>query len=222
MLENLKVEDKNDFIIENKQFIYIAASSICKKRLQWENDDELSIALIAFNKSIELYSSSRGNFYSYAKIVIRNALIDYFRTGINNHLSIHDEEATDYFYEKDSISKYEIEKENILRAEEMEVYVHELKEYSITLEDLVDNSPIHIDAKEKLLDLAFVCSKNKEILYFIRKNKMLPIKKIISLEDIKRRYIESWRKYLLCLILILSNDTYKYMRSYLNITVGEK
>lgn len=222
MIEDLNFEDKNNFIIENKQFIYIAASSICKKRLQWENDDELSIALIAFDKSIELYSSSRGNFYSYAKIVIRNALIDYFRKGINNHLSLHDEEATDYFYEKSSISKYEIEKENILRSEEVEVYVHKLKEYSITLEDLVDNSPTHIDTKDKLLDLAFLCSKNEEILYFIRKNKMLPIKKIILLTDIKRKYIESWRKYLLSVILILSNDTYIYMRSYLNISVGEK
>lgn len=222
MIEGINFEDKNNFIIENKQYIYIAASSICKKRLQWENDDELSIALIAFNKAIESYSSSRGNFYSYAKIVIRNALIDYFRKGINNHLSLNDEEATDYFYEKDSISKYEIEKENIMRSEEMEAYVHELKEYSITLEDLVNNSPIHFDTKEKLLNLAFLCSKNEEILNFIKKNKMLPIKKIILLTDIKRKYIESWRKYLLSVILILSNGTYKYTRSYLNISVGEK
>lgn len=222
MLKGLNFEDKNNFIMESKQFIYTAASSICKKSLQWENDDELSIALIAFNKAIESYSSSRGNFYSYARIVIRNSLIDYFRKGINNHLSLNDEESTNYFYEKSSISKYEIENENILRSEEMVSYVKELSKYSITLEDLVDNSPIHIDTKEKLLDLAFLCSRDEEILYFIKKNKMLPIKKIILLTDIKRKYIESWRKYLLSVILILSNDTYKYMRSYLNISVGEK
>lgn len=222
MLKGLNFKDKNNFIIESKQFIYTAASSICKKSLQWENDDELSIALIAFNKAIESYSSSRGNFYSYARIVIRNSLIDYFRKGINNHLSLNDEESTNYFYEKSSISKYEIENENILRSEEMVSYVKELSKYSITLEDLVDNSPIHIDTKEKLLDLAFICSRDEEILCFIKKNKMLPIKKIIILTDIKRKYIESWRKYLLSVILILSNDTYKYMRSYLNISVGEK
>lgn len=222
MLEGINFEDKNNFIIESKLFIYISANSICKKRLQWENDDELSIALIAFDKAIETYSSSRGNFYSYAKIVIRNSLIDYFRIGINNHLSLNDEEATNYFYEKDSISKYEIEKENILRCEEMEAYTIELTKYSITLEDLVDNSPSHIDAKEKLLDLAFLCSGNEEILCFIKKNKMLPIKKIILLTGIKRKYIEKWRKYLISVILILFNDTYKYMRSYLNISVGEK
>lgn len=214
MLEGINFDDKNNFIKESKLFIYISANSICKKRLQWENDDELSIALIAFDKAIESYSSSRGNFYSYAKIVIRNSLIDYFRIGINNHLSLNDEEATNYFYE--------IEKENKLRSEEMEAYTIELTKYSITLEDLVDNSPSHIDAKEKLLDLAFLCSGNEEILCFIKKNKMLPIKKIILLTGIKRKYIEKWRKYLISVILILFNDTYKYMRSYLNISVGEK
>lgn len=71
--------EREKFISENKSFIYKVASSICKRKLEWENDDELSIALIAFNKSIDTYNEDKGNFFSYAKMLIKNALIDYFR-----------------------------------------------------------------------------------------------------------------------------------------------
>lgn len=72
---NIKV--RNTFIEENKNKIYRYTCFVCKRILKWENDDELSIALIAFNNAIDSFDS--GNFNSYAKILIRNKLIDYFR-----------------------------------------------------------------------------------------------------------------------------------------------
>ncbi|WDC84568.1 sigma factor [Caloramator sp. mosi_1] len=56
------LQDRDKLIEQNKDFIYKIASSICKRRLSWENDDELSIALIAFNKSIETYDKKRAIF----------------------------------------------------------------------------------------------------------------------------------------------------------------
>lgn len=76
-------KDRDEFITKNKGFIYNVASSVCGKKLDWHNDDELSIAMIAFNKAIDTYTKEKGNFYNYARVLIKNALIDYFRKNKN-------------------------------------------------------------------------------------------------------------------------------------------
>ena len=84
----------------------------------WENDDELSIALIAFNSACENYKEGKGNFFSYAKIVMRNALIDFFRKGKNNDYLVFtndDDNEQDYIDSRLSLSEYEKQIENKLR-----------------------------------------------------------------------------------------------------------
>ncbi len=39
-----------------------------------DNDEEFSIALIAFNEAIEKYNEDRGNFWAFAKLVIESRL----------------------------------------------------------------------------------------------------------------------------------------------------
>ncbi|HHU69095.1 MAG TPA: RNA polymerase sigma-I factor, partial [Thermoanaerobacterales bacterium] len=71
---------RNSFIHENREFILQFSSFVCKRQLDWTNDDELSVAIIAFNEAIDSYNISLGkDFINYAKIVIKNRLIDYFR-----------------------------------------------------------------------------------------------------------------------------------------------
>ena len=64
-LEHLSQKNRNIFIEENKSFIYLATYKVCKRALDWNNDDELSISLIAFNHACETYEQTKGNFYSY-------------------------------------------------------------------------------------------------------------------------------------------------------------
>ena len=82
----LEKENRDDFIKENKNFIYKITSNLCGRKLNWENDDELSIAMIAFNKACDTFEHNRGNFYSYSKTVIKNAIYDYFRSCKNTPL----------------------------------------------------------------------------------------------------------------------------------------
>ena len=212
--------DRDDFIAENKTFVQNTANNICKKRLSWENDDELSIALIAFNSACENYKKDRGNFFSYAKVVIRNALIDFFRKGKNNdYLVFENEDANeqDYIDNKLSLSEYEKQIENNLRAEEIKMLTTELLEYKLTFSDLVDSSPSHKDTRDEVLTIAFKCIKDSYIIEHIKIKKRLPVKEIIMLTAKNRKYIEKWRRYILALIIILSNENYKYIRSYLNL-----
>lgn len=223
VLKEELIGSKDDFIEKNKKFIYSITSNICKRNLQWENDDELSIALIAFNNACKTYVESKGNFFSYAKVLIKNALIDYFRKASNNPYLIFnsDDKELEFIDSKNSLTSYEIQQENLKRNEEILAFSNELKEYKLSFEVLVESSPSHKDTKDKLLNLAFICSKETSIVDYMYSNKMLPVKQICLLTGENRKLIEKWRRYILTLILIFSNSEYIYLRSYLNIKVGD-
>jgi RNA polymerase sigma factor len=213
-------KDREKFIAENKTFVQNTANNICKKRLCWENDDELSIALIAFNIACENYKNNKGNFFSYAKVVIRNALIDFFRKGKNNDYLVFendDDNEQDYIDNKLSLNEYEKEMENKLREEEIKMLSDELLDYQLSFSDLVESSPSHRDTRDEILNIVFKCIKDNSIVEHIKNKKRLPVKQIIILTGKNRKYIEKWRRYILVLIIILSNKNYNYIRSYLNI-----
>ncbi|WBW98218.1 sigma-70 family RNA polymerase sigma factor [Oceanirhabdus sp. W0125-5] len=221
--EKLNKENRDKFIKENKSFIYKSASSICNRKLSWENDDELSIAMIAFNKSCDVYEDSRGNFYSFSRMVIRNSIYDYFRKKKNTpYLTFQKEdEDFDYIDVTQSISEHEKKVENNNRADEISILKDELSKYDISFDTLISASPKHKDTRDHLLNLAFSCAKDDTIVEHIKTKKRLPAKKIIDTFNEKRKFIERWRNYLLTLIIVLSNDEYIHVRTYLNIKAGD-
>lgn len=222
----LSNENRDSFIEDNKNFIYKTTYKICKKTLDWKNDDELSIALIAFNKACNTYANTKGNFFSYASILIKNSLIDFFRKSSTNPYLIFDNKnevinIPDYIDYKHSMNQYEINCENKKRAEEIALFSAELKKYKLEFSSLMNSSPSHTDTRNQLLNLAVACSKNQDILEYIRNKHLLPVSQITLITNAKKKYIEKWRRYILTLILILSSEEYPYIKSYLNIKVGE-
>ncbi|KRQ86203.1 RNA polymerase sigma factor SigI [Caloramator mitchellensis] len=214
--------NKEELINENKKFIYNVVSSICKRRMEWENDDELSIALIAFNKAIDKFEKEKGNFYSYAKMLIKNSIIDYFRKNKEKYiLAFQEDEIVELDY-KNSINDYEAENERKMMTLEIIEFSKRLQEFGIELKDLVNNSPKHKDTRDELLNLAMVIAGDSELIENINKTKMLPIKKISQITLKKEKFVEKWRRYLIALIILLSNDEFEYIKSYLNIKVGDK
>ena len=56
------------------------ASNCCRKYLVLGRDDEASIAMIAFNEAIDSFDSTGGaSFLSFAEIVVKRRMVDYFR-----------------------------------------------------------------------------------------------------------------------------------------------
>lgn len=215
--------DRNRFIEDNKSFIYNTAYNICKRKLSWENDDELSISLIAFNNACNTFKEDKGNFYSYAKVIIKNSLIDYFRKRQNTPYVVFssEDEEIQYVDVKNSLNHYSIELENKSRAEEILEFSKELSLYKLDFNILIKSSPSHKDTRDSLLNIAFVSTGEETIINYIREKKMLPIKEIMLLTGCSRKLLEKWRRYILILILILSSHKYPYIKSYLNIKVGD-
>ncbi|SHK77087.1 RNA polymerase sigma factor [Clostridium cavendishii DSM 21758] len=222
-VKQLEPENRSKLIDENKGYIYSIACKVCGRRLDWNNDDELSIALIAFNNACDTYDNSKGNFLSYTNVLIKNALIDFFRKSKSTpHVMFkEDDETADYIDNKNSLIEFEKQKENLIKAEEIKALSKELLNYKLSFNDLVEASPVHIDTRNTLLNIAFKCSKQGPIIDYIKAKRKLPVKEIMLLTTTNRKLVEKWRKYILVLILILSNNEYTYIKSYLNIKVGE-
>ena len=66
----------NKFIKDNKRFIMVSEFKETKRFIS-ESDDEWSIALIAFHEAVKAYDLSKGNFRTFAALVIRRRLTDY-------------------------------------------------------------------------------------------------------------------------------------------------
>jgi len=222
-IDALLPENRDNFIQANKGFVYSTTSKLCKRYLSWENDEELSIALIAFNVSCDKYDKTKGNFYSFSKAIIKNALIDFFRKNKASPNLIFDnsEGNVDYIDEKNSINNYEIQIENTFRVDEIKLFSEELLKYKINFDSLINASPSHKDTRNNLLNLAFLCAREESILTHLKTKRKLPTKEIIILTASNRKFIEKWRIYIISLILVLTNPEYVYLKSYLNIKEGE-
>ncbi len=219
----LLIENRDSFIEENKSFIYSTALRICKRSLSWNNDDELSIALLAFNKACDSYLSEKGDFYSFSSVIIRNALIDFFRKEGQRPYLTFDEGSNElqYMDYKNSLKEYEIVRENHSRAEEIALFNEELRKYKLSFSTLAESCPSHRDTRNTLLNIAYIGSSSSKIIATIRDKKRLPIKELSLLTGSNTKLIEKWRKYILALIILFSSEEYPYIKSYLDIKVGE-
>lgn len=217
---------RDNLIDQYKPFIAKVASEQCRRYLDWSNDDELSIALIAFNKAIDKFDSSQtGSFISFAGTVIKNQLIDYFRKeGRHQHLLLSSiSEEQDYLPgEKEEAEQlYQQEALRERRAEELMKFQQSLKAYNISLEELTKSSPKHLDTKTNLYSIALAICNNKILLSQLKKKKQLPIKDLQKATGFSRKVIETGRRYIIALVIILNEELY-HIRSFIQFTELEK
>lgn len=210
---------REELISNYKNFIHKYTSSICQRKLSWDNDDELSIALIAFNKAIDKFNPGQSkNFLSFAKIIIKNSLIDYYRHENKFHLLTLDEANLEKPVSAAEVAaswdSYYQEIENRNRAYEIQRFCEILEQFGLNLEILVRYSPRHKDTRESLKKIARIISSEKEIVKKIYQFKKLPLKEIQLKTGAQRGFLDKWRKYLLSLILILTHEEIDSLAEY--------
>lgn len=198
---------RNEFIDKNKPFIHKYASSICKRYLIWENDDELSIALLAFNSAIDTFKE--GEFEYYCKMLIKHRLIDYFRKNSNNEIPLDVSVLQNTLKYENNID------ERLDRAEQIIIFKNILSGFNLNMGDLVKSSPKHRDTREKLINTAREVSKRNDIVNNLLKSKLLPIKEILLITDVSRRMLEEWRKYIIALIIIFSDKRLDSIKDFI-------
>lgn len=218
------IRSRNHLIDSNRGFIRRISSYICKRNLDWSNDDELSIALMALNEAIDSYNPEKGmEFLSYGRMLINSRLIDYFRKNSSQFvtLSAIGEEELSAIENKEAIDRYSLTYAAEERALEVKMFNEELSNYGLSIVDLTYNSPKHKDTRRMLFNTAITCGNDRDLIHSLKKTGMLPIKDIIKATSLKRKFLDQWRKYLIALLIIVSSDEYIYLKSYIDFDKEE-
>jgi RNA polymerase sigma factor len=212
----------NETIEAYKPFIAKTVSSVCKRYIH-ESDDEFSIGLIAFHEAIQKYSPERGSsLISFSEIMIKRRVIDYIRKhSKNQNISIdfgmpnQEEDSPGLTIENEiSVDDYQKKIDADLRRQEIIQFQQLLRDYDLSFEDLVEQSPKHADARKNAMMIANIIYENVELQEYLLEKKRLPIKQLEDMVDVSRKTIERNRKYIIAISLILIND-YLYLKDYI-------
>lgn len=214
-------EDINALVEEYKPFIASCVQKITGRYVRYGEDDELSIALMAFVESVKSFDNTKGNFLSFAQNVIKRRLIDYYRKekkhdnviSLNEYSSEEDGEtdlsrgqAVDT-YSKEEISEY--------RRLELEELKRELKNWDISFMELVEASPKHDKTRRMYKDIIRFILSQPDMVKQIKIKKYIPIADVEKNTGIPRKTIERARKYIIAALLIITGD-YQYVRDYVD------
>lgn len=192
------------FIVESEPFIIKSASKV-SKRFITKQEDEYSVALIAFSEAVQKYDDQRGSFYSFAEGTIRSRLIDYFRTQ-GKHAN---ETTLDWLQES-----HFVEYNDHQLALEIEALTPVLQSYGFSFMDLTESSP-KAEKTKAVCAQAIVFLKNTPIIWQeVQRTKLLPLKIVASHLDLPQKILERHRKYIIAAAEILMGE-YPYLADYL-------
>ncbi len=207
------------FAGENRHFILKCACLTCK-RIVSESDDEWSIALIAFYEAVRNYSAEKGRFHSFAKMVIKRRLMDYFDSQSKYKSS---EIPTIPFtfdgqMEEDP-SAHEIsvvrETANLSTTdtpegtplqEEISRLSHRLAPYGFTLYDIGACSPKSAKTKAACKKVITELRERKDLFEQMVRKRNLPFAELIKLDGVTKKLLERHRKYLIAAAEIMCGD----------------
>lgn len=218
--------DAREQIIKKFRPLVIKVATSLSGRYVDKSSDEISIGMVAINQAIDSYSPQGGAaFLSYAELIIRRRLIDYYRTekraknmipfsslqGKNQEKSAL---VLDCIEHDLALKEYQKAREQEERREEIKAYTVKLKEFGIAFKDLVDNSPKHEDARIRAIQVAKFLATKEELFIYLKEKKTLPLKLIEEQVPVSRKTLERQRKYIIAITLILTGE-FHYLKEYI-------
>ena len=222
----------NRFIDNNRHFI-LAAAYRATGHFVTESDDVYSIALIAFHEAVQSYEEDKGNFHSFAGLVIKRRIYDYLRSESRfaEELPISPSAVSDTL-EEDSPEmslhlevrqrEAELSEQNTsLRPEgtpvrdEIEAMQIVLNRYGFSFFDLTECSPKAEKTKKACADAIVYMLNHENLLQDMRRKGTLPVKELKKYTSVSGKILERHRKYIIAAIEILNGD-YPLLAEYMS------
>lgn len=179
-------EETGRFVEEYKPFIASCARKVTGRYMSYDSDDELSIAMIAFVEAIRSFDSSKGNFFTFSRNVIKRRLIDYYRKEkryrdvVPLNVYAQDGETEIDLGADEAICEFSDRDIAELRRVEIEELAKELRQWNITYRDLAKVSPRHRKTREQCAVLAGIILSRPDMLESIMVRKYLPVSETIK------------------------------------------
>jgi|SRR6056297_3608841 len=212
--------DINILIQKYKPFIFSTIKEF-KGRYIDETDELSTVGMLAFKEAVDSFDPEKGNFYSFAKRVIKLRLIDHYRKNKKRNEKIipilEDMEHKNKLSKIEidySVEKYLKEEESKLRKEEIKEFIEELNEFDISLKELEKLSPRKKELKEMYYRSSEYVIKNENLYNNFIESHRLPAKEISKELIINRKQLDRGRKYIISLI-ILKKGNYKMLSEYI-------
>lgn len=210
-------------IQDHRKFVAEVCSHVCNRFLAWENDEELSVGLLAFNEAIDAYDTrGKVEFTIFAHTVIKRRLIDYFRSQAKyeNEFLTTPQKGTDELeaaIDAKAISLYaeRTAQENL--ADLIELYKMKLSEYGININELPKVSPKHRDTRESLIKVALILVEDQAMVNYLRRYRQLPIKNLCQATGLSRKVLEKGRKYVIALAIMLIEPMLAPLKKFANL-----
>ncbi len=212
VLEKIKAGDENlkeQFIKDNILYITKLVSNILGIYIDDRNSEEFSIGLLAFNEAIDHYDPKRsGDFFKYSYLVIKHRIIDNARKNkrYENTLFFSEVEGNPDFNEKYMISNSQNQFEKIEIREEFKAFEKYLKDFEISIDDLVSSSPKHKDSRLLSIRIARVIAEDEVLFVKMINKKRIPMSDLLKQIKVSKKTVLRNRKFIIAVSLILRSN----------------
>lgn len=214
-------EAADEFIRQYMPFIRSETVKFIQDAPENGQEDELSIAMLAFYEAMLSYESNRGAFLPYGARAIRNRLIDHYRREkrhkgvLSLHLPVEDEEERTLL---DTLPDGQNPVEDYLHRsasqQEIREFGEKLGSFGLSFSDVADNCPQQertLSACRRVLDYA---RANPDLLRQVELTGRLPMKELSLGAGVEKKTLERHRKYLVAILLAFTNG-YEIIRGHL-------
>ena len=208
VLKDLDISNENadtDYLIDKHMpFIIKSISDTTGRYVSCENDEEISVGMLAFNEAIKRFDNDKGHFLSFAKLVISSRIKNYLKRENRHRHSSFDE-----LYDKgmDIKDEYiERNEENKDLVDEIYEFKSEISSFGLSLEDLVNEAPKQQATRINAINLSEKISKDTELTHFMYEKKRLPITKIVSRFSVTEKVVKRSKKFIISVVIIIDKD----------------
>lgn len=203
--EEINLGNLNSLIERHMPFLIRTVSNFTGRYISVENDEEFSIGLLAFAEAVKRYEPDRGNFLSFAKLVMESRLKNYVEKK-NAHMKEESLEALQEtgidFSQREDEENEETEKLH----EEIIKYREELLLFDLTLEKLADTSPKHRDTRRTAVQTAETASRDPETVEETYRKRKLPVRKVARLGKVTEKVVKKSKTFILAVMIIFVRE----------------
>lgn len=200
--EKIAIENIDNLIKANKAFIIKTTANTIGRYVQVENDEAFSIALSAFAESVEKYDENRGNFFSFARLVMESRLKTFL---IKENKQVKAQSIEDLGDEGIEIPDPMSRERNDL-CDEIDLYREELLKFGLTLEKLATVAPKHRDARENAKEIGAIAGRDKPTVELTYKKKKLPIRAVAKVARATERVVQRNKTFILGTLIVFANE----------------
>jgi RNA polymerase sigma factor len=209
--------EREDLIRDYTPFILKTASTTAGRYLTVGRDDEVSVALLAFDEAINAYSSPRPGFLAFAATVIRRRLIDYYRKE-NRRDEVPfssvtpSEDSEDWPVDAQASRTYDLDgwSKVLERRDDIERWQEALKPYRLSLKDVAKAAPKHRDARQRAMSIGNIIGTHRSLRDKFLREKRLPIPDILDIlpDDLRvsKKTLERQKAYIMAIALIVAHN----------------